>query len=141
MSAFSDFLETGILDHTLRGNTLPTPSTIYLALFTTDPTDAGTGLEVTDSAYVRQDAANGGTISSGWTAPTDSSAGGSKSTNAKVLQFPPIADDSTTVTHYALYDSQIGGNLLYHGGFTVSKTLDQNDVLSIDIGGLQIILR
>ena len=140
MAAFSDYLETGILDHTLRGNTLPAPSTIYLALFTTDPTDEGIGSEVVDSAYVRQDAAKGGTIASGWTAPAESN-GGSVSSNAKVLQFPPIADTSTTVTHYALYDAQNGGNLLYHGGFTVSKTLDQNDVLSIDIGGLQIILR
>jgi len=140
MAAFSDYLEQGILDHTLRGNTLPTPSTIYLALYTSDPTDAATGTEVTDSGYVRQDVAKGDTIASGWTAPAESN-DGTVTSNAKVLQFPPIADGATTITHYALYDSQTGGNLLYHGAFTVSKTLDINDVLSIDIGGLQIILR
>lgn len=140
MAAFSDYLESGILDHTLRGNTLPTPSTIYLALYTSDPTDAATGTEVIDSAYIRQDVAKGGTIASGWTAPSESNEGTVVS-NAKVLQFPPIADGSVQVTHYALYDSQSGGNLLYHGAFTVSKTLDVNDVLSIDVGGLQIILR
>ncbi|CBV42523.1 hypothetical protein [Halomonas elongata] len=140
MAAFSDYLESGILEHTLRGTTLPTPSSIYVALFTSDPTDADTGDEVTDSAYVRQDAAKGDSISSGWTSPTDSG-DGKVSSNAKVIQFPPIADGSVTVTHYALYDAQSGGNMLYHGEFTVAKTLEINDVLSVDIGGIQVILR
>lgn len=140
MAAFSDHLEQGILDHTLRGNSLPTPSTIYLALFTNDPTDADAGMEVADTAYVRQDMAKGGVISSGWSAPA-AEGEGTKVSNAKVIQFPPVADAAVQVTHYGLYDSQTGGNLLYHGAFTVSKTLDINDVLSVDIGGLQIILR
>lgn len=140
MAAFSDYLEQGILNHSLRGQTLPTPSTIYLALFTSNPTDSGIGFEVVDSAYVRQDMAKGGSISSGWTPPATSGEGHAIS-NAQVIQFPPVADGAITVTHYALYDAQTGGNLLYHGEFTVSKTLEINDVLSIDIGGLQVILR
>ncbi|WP_017430782.1 phage tail fiber protein [Vreelandella jeotgali] len=140
MAAFSDYLEEGILDHTLRGQSLPTPATIYLALYTSDPTDAATGNEVTDSAYVRQDTAKGDSISAGWSSPATSGEGYAVS-NAKVLQFPPIADGSVTITHYALYDAQTDGNLLYHGEFTVSKTLEINDVLSVDIGGLQVILR
>jgi hypothetical protein len=140
MAAFSDYLESGILDHTLRGSTLPTPSTIYLALYTTDPTDGATGAEVIDSAYIRQDMARGGVISSGWTSPTTSGEGKAVS-NAQVIQFPPVADGTVTISHYALFDSQTGGNMLYHGAFTVSKTLEINDVLSIDIGGLQVILR
>jgi len=140
MAAFSDYLEEGVLNHTLRGQTLSTPSTIYIALFTTDPTDEATGNELTDSAYVRQDAAKGESIGNGWTSPSVSGDGMSVS-NAKVIQFPPIADGSVTITHYALFDAQTGGNLLYHGAFTVSKTLEVNDVLSIDIGGLQVIVR
>lgn len=140
MAAFSDHLEEGILNHTLRGQSLSTPATIYLALYTTDPTDAVTGNELADTAYVRQDMAKGGAISSGWTPPATSGEGFAAS-NAKVIQFPPIADGSVTITHYALFDAQTGGNLLYHGEFTVAKTLEINDVLSVDIGGLQVILR
>ncbi|MDV6318807.1 hypothetical protein [Chromohalobacter sp. HP20-39] len=140
MSAFSDYLEEGVLQHTLRGNSLPTPSTIYIALFTSDPTDADTGNEVSDSAYIRQDAAKGGSIDSGWTAPA-TSGDGKMCSNAKLIQFPPVADGSVTVTHYALFDAQAGGNMLYHAPFSVSKTLEINDVLSIDIGGMQVILR
>jgi hypothetical protein len=140
MAAFSDYLESGVLEHTLRGSSLPTPSTVYMALFSSDPTDASTGNELGDSAYVRQDMAKGGTIASGWTAPSTSGEG-KASSNANVIQFPPIADGTVTATHYALYDSQIGGNMLYHGSFTVSKTLEINDVLSIAIGGLQVVVR
>jgi hypothetical protein len=140
MAAFSDYLESGVLEHTLRGSSLPTPATVYMALFSSDPTDASTGTELSDSAYVRQDMAKGGTIASGWTAPSTSGEG-KASSNANVIQFPPIADGTVTATHYALYDSQIGGNMLYHGSFTVSKTLEINDVLSIAIGGLQVVVR
>lgn len=140
MAAFSNYLESGVLEHTLRGASLPTPSTIYMALFTNDPTDANTGTELGDSAYVRQDMAKGGSISSGWTAPSTSGEGHAVS-NANVIQFPPIADGTVTTTHYALFDSQVGGNLLYHGSFTVSKTLEINDVLSIAVGGLQVVVR
>ncbi|GED43175.1 MULTISPECIES: hypothetical protein [Pseudomonadota] len=140
MAAFSDYLESGILNATLRGQSLSTPSSIYIALFTSDPTDEASGNELTDSAYLRQDAAKGETISNGWTAPTVSG-DGMMSSNAKVIQFPPIADGSVTISHYGIFDAQTGGNLLYHGAFTVSKTLEVNDVLSVDIGGVQIILR
>lgn len=140
MAAFSDYLEEGILNHTLRGQTLSTPSTIYVALFTNDPSDDDSGDELDDSAYERQDAAKGDSISAGWTSPSTSGDGMAVS-NDKVIQFPPIADGSVTVTHYGLFDAKTGGNLLYHGEFTVAKTLEVNDVLSIDVGGLQVIVR
>lgn len=140
MAAFSDHLEEGILNHTLRGQTLATPSTVYLALFTNDPTDATTGDEVVDSSYIRQDMAKGETISAGWSPPAPSG-DGMAAANAKVIQFPPVADGTVTVSHYGLFDALTGGNLLYHGSFTVSKTLEINDVLSVDIGGLQVIVR
>ncbi|MCE3025729.1 hypothetical protein [Salinicola sp. DM10] len=140
MSSFSDYLEEGILGHTLRGAALAVPSTIYIALFTSDPTDSNTGNEVSDSGYLRQDAAKGGSIESGWTAPT-ASGDGTMSSNAKLVQFPPVADGQVTVSHYGIYDAQSGGNLLYHAPFTVAKTLQINDVLSIDVGGIQVVLR
>jgi len=140
MAAFSDYLEAGVLDHTLRGVALSAPAAVYLALFTTDPTDAGGGVEVADSAYAREDMADGGAIASGWTAPAVDTDGYAV-TNAKVIQYPPIADGTVTVTHYGLFDAATAGNLLYHGAFTSSKTLDVNDVMSIAVGGLKIILR
>lgn len=141
MSAFSDHLESAILESTLRGASFPTPSVLYVALYEGDPTDTGSGApELSDSSYVRQDASKGEGIAAGWTSPTVSGEG-QMCSNTKVVQFPPIADAAVTVTHFALFDAQNGGNMLYKGAFTTSKTLEVNDVMSVDIGAMQIVLR
>lgn len=139
MSAFSDYAEQGILGYLLRGGTFNQPTGTYVALFTSDPTDAGTGNEVADSAYARQDAADGGAISTGWTAPSESGSG-YVSSNAKALEFPAIADGQVTVTHFGIYDAATGGNLLFHGAFTTSKTLDVDDVASLAAGSITLTL-
>lgn len=145
MSAFSNHLETGLLNHTLRGAALAAPSGVFLALFTSDPTDAGTGDELTDSAYSRQDIAGGDAIATGWTEPDVYDNGtdpvGHAVTNAKLITFPPIEDTTVTVTHYGIYDAATGGNLLYHGEFAVAQTLAVNDVMSVAVGGLTVVLR
>ena len=43
MSKFSDYLETQILNATLKGGSFPTITTAYLAVFIGDPTDAASG--------------------------------------------------------------------------------------------------
>jgi len=137
MSAFSDYAENAIVEHMLRGSAMPVPSTIYIALFTADPTDAGTGPEVTTAAwpaYARQDAAQGGLISTGWTP-----AANGVTSNAKVVTFPANNGASpVTVTHVGIYSALTGGNLLFKNALTQSKTLQPGDVLSFAIGALQI---
>lgn len=140
MAAFSDYLEQGVLNYTLRGQSLSQPSAIYVALFTANPTDANnTANELQDSGYARQDAANGGSVASGWAAPTASGTGHVCS-NANALEFPPIVDGSVTVTHFGLYDAATGGNLLYHGAFDTARTLQIDDVVSVAIGALSVTL-
>lgn len=41
MSSFSDYLENKVLDHVFGNTALVSPTTVYLALFTANPTDAG----------------------------------------------------------------------------------------------------
>ena len=57
MAAFSDYLEGAVLDATLRNTSYSSPSTVYLALFTSDPTDAGSGTECSGTNYARQSVA------------------------------------------------------------------------------------
>lgn len=133
MSAFSDYLENSLIDATLRGGSM-TGGAVYLALFTTDPTDAASGNELTDSAYVRQQC-HATVVSDGFTAPSNG-----VSSNGKTITFPAIVDAQVTVTHWALFDAQAGGNMLYHASLTNPKTLDPADVLSFPIGSLQITL-
>lgn len=137
MSQFSDYTEQNILTTTLRGGAFPVPSGVYIALFTTDPTDAGNGAEVNAASwttYVRVDAADGGNIDTGWTAPADG-----VSSNAKVITFPANnAGSSVTITHIGVFDASTAGNLLYHAPLVSSKTLLDGDVLSFAIGAITV---
>lgn len=138
MSKFSDYLEEKIIETTLRGAVMPAPSSIYIALFTGDPTDANvTSNEVSVAAwpaYARQDAAAGAAIATGWTPSSNG-----VSSNAKVSTFAANNGVAAiTITHLALYDSQSGGNMLYHAPLVSSKTLQVGDVLSFGIGALTV---
>ena len=128
MSKFSDYLEEKVLDATLKGGTFPTISTAYLAVFTSDPTDAGSGSECNWSGYARE-AMTFGAIS-----------GGQTSTGTQI-QFPALVGASVTVTHIGIYDATTGGNLLYHTNLQNSKTLTADDVLSFAVNGVTVQLQ
>ena len=49
----SNFLENALINATLRNTTYTSVATIYVALYTSDPTDADTGTEVTGGSYAR----------------------------------------------------------------------------------------
>ena len=51
--ALSNDWETHLLQYTFNSNSLTRPTTLYLALHTADPTDAG-GNEITGNGYARQ---------------------------------------------------------------------------------------
>lgn len=133
MSAFSDYLEAQLINTTLRGATY-TGGSVFIALFTADPTDAGTGAELTDSGYIRQ-RAHTTVASDGFTVPANGS-----SSNTKNIIFPAIVDAQKTITHWGIFDAQTSGNLLYHSSMLNPKTLDPTDVLSFPIGSLIVTL-
>jgi hypothetical protein len=138
MAKFSDYLEEKIIQTTLRGQAMPVPSGVHVALFTADPTDANvTANECTTvdwPAYARQDAAQAADIATGWSAPSNG-----VSTNAKIVTFPANNGASAiTVTHVGLYDAASGGNLLYHSTLVAPKTLQPGDVLSFGVGAMTV---
>lgn len=127
MAAMSDYLENAIINATLRGQAFTPPSTVYLALYTSDPTDAKTGTEVSGGAYARQ--------SIPFSAPTN----GTASSSADVL-FPVATAGWGTVTHIGILDAATGGNLLYHGQLTNNKTIAIDDQLKIAAGDITVSL-
>jgi len=127
MSELSNFLEDKFLDVTLKGGTAYNVSTSYLALFSTDPTDAGSGTECSWTGYARQTMAFG-TVS-----------GGSVSTSAEIT-FPAMAGSDVTVTHIGVYDALTTGNLLYHTALDSSKVLAATDTMSVAVGGVSVTL-
>lgn len=127
MAAMSNYLENALINATLRNTTYTSPATVYVALFTTDPTDAGTGTQVSGGSYARQAAT--------FAAPSD----GASTTSADIT-FPTATANWGTVTHFGLYDALTNGNLLYHGALNNSKTIQTGDILKIEAGNLTVTL-
>lgn len=122
----SNYAENKLLDHIL-GTTAYTKPTVYLALFTTDPTDAGTGTEVTGGSYARK--------SITFTA----AANGSTSNSADVL-FDVATANWGTISHIGLYDALTSGNLLWHGPLSASKSIATDDQFKIGSAKLTVSL-
>lgn len=126
MSAFSNYLENKILLHVLSNTAYTSPTTVYLGLHTADPTDAGTGTEVSGGSYARQSFAS--TIS------------GNAASNTSAIEFPTATATWGTVGWVGVWDNLTGGNLLFHGALTNSKTIASGDVFRVPAGDLDITL-
>jgi len=127
MTKMSNYLENAFVNATLRGTAYTAPATVYLALYTTDPTDADVGVEVTGGAYARQ--------SSAFIVPVD----GATSLAANVT-FPQATAGWGTVTHIGLRDALTGGNLLYYTSLTTARAVLSGDTLGFLSGQLPITL-
>ena len=127
MAEMSNYLENALINVTLRNTAYTTPTTVYLALYTTDPTDADTGTEVTGGSYARQAVTFG--------APSNGA-----STNSAAIEYPQCTASWGTVTHVGIRDASTAGNLLYHTPLDASKTIDSGDIFKIAIGSLSVTL-
>jgi hypothetical protein len=126
VSAFSNYLENKILLHVLSNTSYTSPTTVYLGLHTADPTDAGTGTEVSGGSYARQSFAS--TIS------------GNAASNTSAIEFPTATATWGTVGWVAVWDNLTSGNMLFHGALTTSKTIASGDVFRVPAGDLDITL-
>ena len=125
MSAKSNYLELKVLDHFLGTASTSAPSAVYLALFTSDPTDAGSGTEVSGNGYSRQ-------------AITFASASSGSASSSSAEEFTASGGAFGTVTHFGIFDASTSGNLLYHGALTASKTIADGDTLRFASGNITI---
>ena len=141
MSAMSDYLENKMIDQLFRGQTAPTTSTLYVALLTAAPSDSGGGTEVSGGAYARVAVTSSldnwsGTQSTGST--TASSGTGGQTSNNIAITFPTPTATWGTVTHFGIYDASTGGNLLFYGALTISKTINQADTVTFPAASLSV---
>ena len=126
MSAKSDVLENEIIAHLFGGTACPQPTQWWLAIYSTDPTDA-----ITPTVPV---ALTSRFQITAWTRNNN------EATNPNPIQLPPVPVSQTwTITHYAIFDASTGGRPLYHGAFRIAKTLQQGDILFIAAG--QVVVR
>lgn len=127
MSEMSNFLENALVNAVLRNTAYTSPTTVYLALYTSDPTDADTGTEVSGNAYARQ-AITFGSPSNGVT------------TNSAAIEFPQATGSWGTVAYVGIRDASTAGNLLFHTALDASKTIATGDVFRVAIGSLSVTL-
>ena len=127
MAEFSNYLENKILDHVLRNTSYTSPTTVYVGLFTSDPTDAGTGTEVSGGSYARQ-------------ALSVTTASGGIVTSSADVTFPQATANWGTVSHIGLMDALSSGNLLMHTPLTTYKTIETGDILKVSSGNLTVTL-
>ena len=141
MAAMSDYLENKIVHQVFRAQAYTFPSTLYVALYTTAPADAGGGTEVSGSNYSRVSVANSlanwaGTQGAG-TTTASSGTTGTTSNNATVT-FPVPSAGWGTVVAFGIFDAASSGNLLFYGTLTISKTINSGDTVTFPAAALSI---
>lgn len=154
MTAMSNYLENKLIDHIFRDTAYSKPTTLYIALLTTNCVDSdtgtnltsasgGTGVEVTGGSYART--AYNPSASANWEATQGGVSGASSGTggltsNNGVITFPTASSSWGTVSGIAVCDALTNGNILFHGALASSKTVGSGDVFSFQVNQISITL-
>lgn len=127
MAALSDYAEKLVLDWMLTAGAATRPTAWYVALYTAAPSDAGGGTEVSGAGYSRKSVT--------WDAATS---GAGTTSNSNTVSFTASGGTYGTVSHIGIFDASSGGNLLWHGALTASKTIADGDTLEFSIGNIDL---
>jgi hypothetical protein len=127
MAEMSNYLENALLNATLNGTTYTAPANIYVSLWTSNPTDAGSGTEVSGGSYAR-------------TAVTFGAPSNGVTTNNADVTFPTATSSWGVVGWIGINDAVTSGNLLYHSPLDTSKVIDSGDIFKIITGNLSVTL-
>ncbi len=125
MAEMSNYLENALINATLRNTAYTPAATVYVGLYTSDPTDANTGTEVSGASYARVAATFG--------APSDGA-----SSNTAAIEFAQATTEWGTVGWIGILDASTSGNLLYHSPLDAAKLIEIGDVFKIAIGNLTV---
>lgn len=118
-----NYLNNALLDHVLGNIPYTPPATLYFALYTAAPTDAGGGTEVTGGSYARIGVTNNST--------NFPAASNQTKKNANLIDFGTASANWGTIVAVGVFDQLTGGNLLYWGPLTVNKTINAGDSFKI----------
>lgn len=129
MGSLTDYMENSLLNHIFENSEYFPVSNLYVALFTADPTDVGLLTnEVSGNGYAR-------------TEIFFSAAGSRAILQNGDVTFPQCSGgDWSTITHWGIADSSIGGagNLLAYGSFTSPIVTYEGNVINIPTANIQV---
>lgn len=131
MGSLSNYAENALIEHITTEAAYSPATTIYLALCTGDPTDAGTGAsmnEVSNSNnYSRK-------------AIAFSAASSRRVTQNGTVTYDQASGSWGTVSHWAIVDSAThgAGNVLAYGAFAASKSIVSGNTPSVADGEVYV---
>ena len=125
--AFSNYLEDQITGWINGSAFASAPTSTFVQLYSQDPTDAGSA---TGALYTRVAVAAGG-----WTRGTG---GAGTLTNTAAITITSSAGSGATATHVAVFDTITGGNMLFAGALTASKTIATGDEVKFNASALAL---
>ena len=129
MAALSDVSEKLLLDFLMTAGTATRPTAWYVALYTSAPSDAGGGTEVSGGGYARKTVAFAAATS-----------GAGTTSNSGDVSWTASGAAFGTVVAIGIFDAASSGNLLWHGNMTASKTIADGDTLEFSAGNIDLTL-
>jgi hypothetical protein len=112
--SLTDTLENKVLEHLFKATTYASPATVYAALFTVAPGEAGGGTEVAGGSYARK-------------AITFGAAASGQIKNSADVTFDIATADWGTVVAVAIFDALTGGTMLAYTTADVNKVIGTGD--------------
>lgn len=128
--ALTTYMANTIIDKIFRNQVYSPPATVYLALFTADPSDAYTsgspdGTEVSGAGYAR-------------TAIALDAAASRATSNTDVESFTASGGNYGTVVAIGLFEASSGGEMMWWDGLEVDKAINDGDTLTFAAGSIDI---
>lgn len=105
------------------------PMQLYLALYSTNPTDADVGTEANYVGYMRQAVVFGNASLSNGAAVVQ---------NTTLIQFGVVPSSSGSIAYAALRSAETGGELVYYGPLAATYQLNQGVQPMVPIGSLSV---
>jgi len=121
----STYAGDAMLNLLLRGIPFTPPTRVYISLHTADPgpTGANEVSTVNWPSYVRKDPALGAAIATGFDEPVNK-----VTQNVNLMDYGAIDGvASVTITHQAVWDADVAGNMIVYGALTTPKTFAPSD--------------
>lgn len=112
----SNYVKNNTLDFWLRNQNVQRPNAVWVALYTTNPTAADTGTEVSGGGYARQSVVFSSPSISGDVAVIQ---------NTAPITFPQLMASAGVAAFVGLRDAATGGNLLFYEALPTAITLAQ----------------
>ena len=134
----TNYADTALIDLLFGAVAYTTPVTLYAALSTTTPTQAGaTFTEPSGLGYARVAVTNNTT---NFVAAATQPATGHEVENGTAITFPAATGSWGTITYVGFYDAATAGNLLTFAALTTAQTVASGDTLSFAIDAITITL-